>query len=105
MGNNGEGDSKMWSTYPQHQANTVIEDQHKKNEEMERIYAQEEDEGSYEYLQLHSNFNHDDDTQDIADDQDPIELRKKGARNNGDNIIDNHQLLAEKVEEKKENDA
>jgi hypothetical protein len=29
---------------------------------MERVYAQEEDEGSYEYVQLHSRFNHDDDT-------------------------------------------
>merc|ERR1719453_769998 len=97
-------DSKLWGQYLQHQSNTVIEDEHKKNEEMERIYAQEEDEGSYEYVQLHSHFNHDEDTQDIADDQDPIELRKKGARNNGDNIIDNHQLIAEKWMRRKEND-
>jgi len=101
---NSGDDTKLWGEYLQHQSNTVIEDQHKKNEEMERVYAQEEDEGSYEYVQLHSHFNHDDDTQDIADDQDPIELRKKGVRNTGDNIIDNHQLLAEKIEEKKEND-
>jgi len=48
-----------------------MEDQKKKSEDMERTYAQEEDEGSYEFVQLH---NHDDDTQDIAYDQDPISL-------------------------------
>lgn len=97
-------DRQLWGAYLQHQANEVIDEQKNKNAEMERIYAQEEDEGSYEYLQLHSNFNHDDDTQDIADDQDPIELRKKGTRNTGDNIIDNHELIAAKIDEKKEND-
>ena len=61
----------MWGAYLQHQANVVMEDQKKTNEAMERTYAQEEDEGSYEFVQLH---NHDDDTQDIAYDQDPVAL-------------------------------
>jgi len=61
----------LWGAYLQHQANVVMEDQKKKSEDMERTYAQEEDEGSYEFVQLQ---NHDDDTQDIAYDQDPISL-------------------------------
>lgn len=100
-----DDEKQMWGAYLQHQANAVLDDQHKKNAEMEKIYAQEEDEGSYEFVQLHSRFNHDDDTQDIAYDQDPIELRKKGERNHGDNIVDHGQIMAEKIEEKKENDA
>jgi len=94
----------LWGAYLQHQANVVIEDQKKKNDEMERVYAQEEDESSFEFLQLKSRFNHDDDTQDIDEGQDPIQLHQKGVRNTGENIIDMHQIKAERIEEKKEND-
>ena len=45
-----DGTPKEWGAYLQHQANLVISDQKKVNDEMERIYAQEEDEGSYEYV-------------------------------------------------------
>ena len=81
----------------------MLTDQKKINDEMEKVYAQEEDEGSYEFVQLRSHFNHDDDTQDIAEDQDPIELRKNGKT--GEFVPDRQQLLADKMEEKKENDA
>lgn len=98
-----EQNKAQWGAYLQHQANIVLTDQKKINDEMEKVYAQEEDEGSYEFVQLRSHFNHDDDTQDIAEDQDPIELRKNGK--SGEYVPDRQQLLADKMEEKKENDA
>jgi len=97
--------SKEWGAYFNHKSNQVLTDIQQKNEEMERVYAQEEDEGSYEYVQIHSQFNHDDDTQDIADDQDPLQLAKRGGRNHPAVPTDTIQSLAEKAEEKKENDA
>ena len=98
-----DSDKASWSAYLQHQANVVLKDQKKINDEMEQVYAQEEDEGSYEFLQLRSRFNHDDDTQDIAEDQNPIELRKNGKI--GGYVPDRQQVLAQMMEEKKENDA
>ena len=71
---------------------------------MEKVYAQEEDAGSYEYVQLksQSKFDHDNDTQDIPDDPyyDPIDLHKKGQRRNGDPFWDKEQYLVQKKNEK-----
>lgn len=82
-----DDEHKEWGAYLQHQANVVIEDQKKINDEMEKVYAQEADEGSYEYVQLKSTnkYDHENDTQDIPDDPyyDPVDLHKKGDRRNG----------------------
>ena len=99
----GDNDHAAWGAYLQHQANVVLSDQKKINDEMEQVYAQEEDEGSYEFLQLKSKFNHDEDTDDVAESQDPIELRKSSKQ--GGYIPDRQQLLAQKMEEQRENDA
>lgn len=103
-----DGDYKDWSDYVQHQSNVVLEDQKKINDNMEQIYAQEEDQGSYEFVQLKSkmHFDHDNDTQDIPDDPyyDPVDLHKKGDRRNGTPFWDKQSYLVQKEDEKKQAD-
>ena len=55
---------------------------------------------------MHSHFNHDNDTEDVAEDQDPIELRKKaGGRNPGTASADSAQMLVQAQDDKREKDA
>lgn len=75
---------------------------------MERVYAQEADEGSYEYVQLKSTsaYDHENDTQDIPEDPyyDPVDLHKKGDRRNGAPFWDKQSYLVQKEDEKKQAD-
>ena len=104
-----DGDKKNWSAYLQHQANVVLQDQAKLNEEMETLYAQEEDTSSYEFVQLDNGnrYEHETDTEDIPDDPyyDPIDLHKKGQRRHGDAFFDRTQYLNQIKAEKLEKDS
>lgn len=91
-------DKATWSSYLQHAGNVVRDDQKKINDEMEQVYAQEEMEGSYEFVQLNSNFDHNNDTEDIPDDPyyDPMNVMIKGKRRNGEPFWDKDAFLAQR---------
>jgi len=81
---------------------------------MEKVYAQEEDEGSYEYVQLSnaneesSEYEHEHDTEDIPDDPyyDPVNLTKKrGKRRMGEPLFDKAQYLAQQRDLQRQDDA